>query len=102
MTLDEIDLPKTYSLADAAQLVEACAEAEGLRIGLRDTLAAFPGSIHWHFKRGRETGTLEATLLNRERRIVLSVHKNRTSAWTEPALERLSDELRSRVEKLTL
>lgn len=98
MTLDEIDLPRTLPLSDAAQLIEACAEAEGLRIGSRGTLAQYPGCIHWHFKRGKESGTLEVTLLNRERRILLSVHQNRAAVWTEPTLEHMSEELGRKIQ----
>ncbi len=73
MEYDEIDLPSALPLANAAQAVEDHALALDLRVTQRSTLAQFPGSIHWHFKRGKETGTLEVTLLNRERRLQLSV-----------------------------
>jgi hypothetical protein len=98
VTLDDIDLPKGYPLADAAQLIETCAGAEALRVSQRTTLAQYPGSIHWRFKRGKESGTLEVTLLNRERRILLAVPENRAGAWTEAVLERLSDEMRRQLE----
>ncbi|MBC8103488.1 MAG: hypothetical protein H7Z41_12995 [Cytophagales bacterium] len=96
MTYDEIILPRTFPLADAARAVEVACEAEGLRVATRGTLADQAGSIHWHYKRGKETGMLEVTLLNRERRILLSVQKNREAPWTEAALEAISAALTAR------
>jgi len=97
MTYEEIPLPAGLTLAEAARWIEADCAAEDLRVGSRGTLATYPGSIHWHLKRGQEMGTLEVTLLNRERRIHLSVHKNRTAPWTEATLERLASSLTARI-----
>ena len=90
MLLHDVDLPAEIPLGDAARLVESMAEAEGLRITLRGTLAQHPGSLHWHFKRGREPGTLEVTLLQRERCIRLAVQAGRIGPWTTGAIERLA------------
>jgi hypothetical protein len=99
MTYDEIDLPRSFPLADAARVIEEACDAEGLRVASRGTLATHPGSIHWHYKKGREAGAMEITLLNRERRILLSVAENRVAAWSEPTLERLSEMLINRVQR---
>ena len=99
MTYDEIDLPRSVSLADAARAIEEACEAEGLRVGSRDTLASHPGSIHWHYKKGREAGTLEVTLLNRERRILLSVAEKRVAPWSESAMENISETLINRLQR---
>lgn len=97
MTYDEIPIAKSVPLARVAQLIEECALAEGLRTALRGTLAQYAGSIHWHFKKGKEAGTLEVTLLNRERRVELSVRANRAGPWTEATLERISAALGERL-----
>jgi hypothetical protein len=97
MTLDEFPLRPGTALADAAQAIEEAIIAEGLRVTLRDTLAKYPGCIHWHLKRGKETGTLEITLLNRERRVELAVQAGRDGTWTEETLERLSATLNSKL-----
>lgn len=99
MTYDEIDLPRSFSLADAARAIEESCEAEGLRVGSRGTLAEHPGCIHWHYKKGREAGTMEVTLLNRERRILLSVAENRVAPWSAATLERVSEALIERVQR---
>jgi hypothetical protein len=99
MTYDEIDLPRSLPLADAARAIEEACEAEGLRVGSRGTLAAHPGSINWHFKKDREAGTLEITLLNLERRILLSVGPRRVAPWSEETLERVSETLVNRLQR---
>src|SRR4051794_41704257 len=46
---------------DAMAVVESACASAGLTITMRGTLAAYPGCVHWHLKRGRERGTLEIT-----------------------------------------
>ena len=99
MTYDEIDLPRSVSLADAARAIEETCEGEGLRVGSRGTLATYPGSIHWRYKKGKEAGTLEVTLLNRERRILLSVAEKRVAPWSESAMNNISETLINRVQR---
>jgi hypothetical protein len=99
MTYDEIDLPRNFPLADAARAIEEACEAEGLRVASRGTLATHPGSIHWNYKKAREAGAMEITLLNRERRILLSVAEKRVAPWSEVTLERISETLINRVQR---
>ena len=88
-TYDEIALPPRMPLADAARRIETDADALGLRVTLRGTLAQHPGCIHWHFKQGKAPGTLEITLLNRQRRILMTVQSGRQGPWTAAAQEQL-------------
>ena len=88
--LEEIAVAPGVPLAQIAQKIEDFVETAGLRVTTRTTLAEYPGSIHWHIKRGKEAGTLEATLFNRERRVGLNVRKGREGVWTAEALEALS------------
>jgi hypothetical protein len=64
-----------------AQTIDELNAAHGLSIGMKGSLKKFPGSIHWHLKKGRERGTLEVTLLPAERRLWFSMHENRSAAW---------------------
>ena len=102
VTLDDFDLAPGISLSDAARTIEECAAAETLRVTLRETLSQYPGSLHWHWKRGREIGILEITLLNRERRIQLSVQAGRVGTWTTETMERMSEILPVSYTHLTL
>jgi len=97
MTAEEMAVPVGMSLSNAARQIEEAIEGAGLRVSLRGTLAQYPGSLHWHLKRGKESRTLEITLLNRERYIRFAVHDNRTGAWTTDALAQLADTLRERL-----
>jgi hypothetical protein len=76
-------------LSWAAAVVERCCHEAGLRITLRDTLAAYPGCVHWHLKYGKEKGTLEVTLWPAQRRAWFKVATNRDGPWIAAAIERL-------------
>jgi hypothetical protein len=79
--------------------VEATAAAEGLVPTMKGTLAGYPGCIHWHWKRGAERGVLEVTLWPSGRRLWLSIHANRSGAWTGEAAERLRAALQRRFQE---
>jgi hypothetical protein len=64
-----------------AQTIDQMSAAHGLSVSMKGTLKKFPGSIHWHLKKGRERGTLEVTLLPAERRLWFSMHENRSAPW---------------------
>jgi hypothetical protein len=64
-----------------AQTIDEMSARHGLSISMKGTLKKFPGSIHWHLKKGRECGTLEVTLLPAERRLWFSMHDNRSAEW---------------------
>ncbi|HEU5314907.1 MAG TPA: hypothetical protein VFX49_02270 [Chloroflexota bacterium] len=80
-------------LAGAPEQIEGCFAACDLRVALKGTARAHPGSIHWHLKRGRERGTLEVTLWPSQRRLWLSVHDNRGAPWIDEMLPDLKEAL---------
>jgi len=82
----EFKVPAKCDLAGAEALIESVCVAHGLELGMKTSLASFPGSIHWHYKRLREKGTLEFTLLQRERRIWAQVQSGRRAPWIESVL----------------
>jgi len=73
--------------ADAAQWIETAAGTAGLTATVRGSLNAYPGSIHWHFQREAERGTLEVTLWPARERLWFSIHGNRDGAWMPDAIE---------------
>ena len=79
----EVRLPSGADFVRTVDAVEACAARLRLLTRMKGTLAGFPGCVHWHFKRGRERGTLEVTWWPRERRLWLSVQAGRTAGWIE-------------------
>jgi len=68
-------------LSRLAQTIDEMSAARGLSTSMKGSLKKFPGSIHWHLKKGRERGTLEVTLLPAEQRLWISIHENRNAAW---------------------
>ena len=46
-------------------------------------------SLHWHFGKSAERGTLEITLFRAEGRISFYVHDNRRGSWTAAAIRKL-------------
>ena len=84
-----VALPPRASLAGIEKIVEAeCARA-GLRLTLKGTLAAYPGCVHWHFKRGLERGALEITFWKTEQRLWFKAAAGRTARWMDEALPKL-------------
>ena len=65
----------------------------GLNVTMRATLRKFPGCIHWHLKRGQESGTLEITLWPQERRAWFTIQSGRTAPWIEEQLKLLNDSI---------
>jgi hypothetical protein len=88
MTQMKINLPRGRRLPSRRGLEEVFAKAKQ-HISLRATLAAFPGCTHWHLKNGNMTGTLEATLWPREKRLWFSVQDGRRRGWIDDAVKRL-------------
>jgi hypothetical protein len=78
--------PAGMSDARLAARIEAACAAHGLTCALHGTLRAYPGCMHWHYKRGRQSGTLEITLWPRGRRAWFAVHTNRGAAWIDDAI----------------
>jgi hypothetical protein len=74
--------------------IEAAAKELSLVATLKGTLAKYPGSIHWHFKNGRERGALEVTLQPAERRVWVSIQDGRRGEWVERAAREMVELLR--------
>lgn len=89
MTEIEFAVPPRCDLSQASRLIEGAIAACELRIAMTGTLRSYPGCIHWHLKRGRESGTLELTLWETKRRVWASVQDGRRGAWIEDALPRV-------------
>ena len=85
----EIDLPREADPGRAEGLVEDWCAREGLQLTLKGSLAKHRGCTHWHWKRGRERGTLEVTAWPERRRIWMTVQSGRTGPWIEGTAARL-------------
>lgn len=79
MTSLDVDISPATGKLD--KKIEALAQAAGLSITMQTTSAKFPGSIHWHLKKGRERGTLEITLWPSQNKLWFSMQDGRSADW---------------------
>ena len=77
MRSHEILVQSDTGRANWVAALERCFVACELRVALKGTAKAYPGSVHWHLKRGKQPGTVEVTLWAARRRLWVSVHGNR-------------------------
>lgn len=61
---------------------------------MKGSLKSLDPNIHWHYKKGKEKGTLEITLLTQTNRVVLSCKKNRGGDWIDEAMNELEGRLK--------
>lgn len=96
--MDRVDvrIQAKATLANAARVIEALCAREGLSLKLKGSLSTHPTSVHWHFRRGRESGTLEITWWRSAGRIWFSTHRGREAAWIQASVRRLRAALERR------
>ena len=86
-----VPLPSEPDFNTVEQLIDEICLTEGLACRLKSSLKKYPGSIHWHFKRGSQAGVLEITLWPQRRWLWFSLREGRRAAWVEaliPSLQR--------------
>lgn len=96
----ELQIPEDIKASALIGIVERVCIANGLFCSLKGTLVNYPGSIHWHFGKDKQKGTLEITWWETKKRLWFKVAKNRTSAWIEESISRLKDQIEKSLVKL--
>ncbi len=86
----EVRIPAGYNIERVNRIIELLCAEEGLDRKLKSTLKGYPGSTHWHFKKGNEAGTLEVTLWPSNSKIWFSIHDNRKGSWTKTSSSKLA------------
>ena len=86
MTRFDFSFPPSCSAVRAARSIERICKTRGLELAMKTSLASVPASIHWHYKRPRETGTLEITLDRAAHRLWASVQAGRRAPWINAEL----------------
>jgi hypothetical protein len=76
-----------------AERVEAVLHDRALLLTMKGTLKTHPGCTHWHYKNGREPGTLELTLWPARRRLWIKVQAGRAAPWIDQLLPALIEDL---------
>ena len=77
------------------QTIDGLCQAQGLLNTMKTTSSKYPGSIHWHFKKGHERGTLEVTLWPVQNRLWFSMQDGRKADWVMNVARELKYQLES-------
>lgn len=82
------------TLSELETWILSLQDTPGLGVALKRASRTRLGSTHWHLVRGRGSGTLEITWLDRDDLIIFSVHDNRRGNWAGEALESVANKAR--------
>jgi hypothetical protein len=91
----EFELPESCGLRNVERTVERLCRTHGLSMALKGSLSQYPGSIHWHFKKEKQKGTLELTLYPAKSRLWSKVQAGRKAPWIDETLPGLREEIES-------
>jgi len=96
-SIQEIPLTSPATCARIERSIDQAIADVGLNVTLRTSLRKFPGSVHWHVKHGRESGTLEITFWPLERRAWFTIQSGRRADWIEQQQNLLLQAIRRRI-----
>ena len=88
-----IEVPENANTDIVVDSVERVCLQHQVNCTLKGTLASYPGSTHWHFKAGKQKGTLEITWWENKNRLWFKVADGRTSKWIEESLPKIKEEI---------
>ena len=88
-----IEIPEKVNTAGLINLIERACLAHELTCTLKGTLVKYPGSVHWHFKKDKQRGTLEITWWENKNRLWFKAADGRTGAWTEETMSQMKEEI---------
>ena len=75
------------------RLVEQICTGNRLTCTLKGTLAKYPGSIHWHFKKDDQKGIVEITWWETAGRLWFKLAGNRRGDWIEDSIPVLKEQI---------
>ena len=91
----ELQIPTDAKSDSVDKFIEQVCSANNLTCTLKGTLASYPGCIHWHFKMGKQKGTLEITWWKSKNRLWFKVAKGRMGDWIDEDLAKLKKQIES-------
>jgi hypothetical protein len=89
----DIKLPRSAEDKDVISAVDAAARELGLTQVSKGSLGLYPGSTHWHYKLGSQTGTLEITFWPKEQRAWFALRANRYARWMDAVVPQLKTDI---------
>ena len=99
MTEIEVRVSEKAKMAAAEGIIEgACANAQ-LTCVMKGQTRTHPGAVHWHFKKGKEPGTLEISWWPRERRCWFTMQDGRKGDWSDAMAAKLKPQIEKAMAK---
>ncbi len=95
----EVKIGPKEDLSHSELLIEKCCGKELLVIVMKGGLKSYQKSVHWHFRKRDQKGTLEFTLWPEQRRIWISIHSGRKGSWMKEAIPRLRKEIEMKMNR---
>jgi hypothetical protein len=89
----QLQISESIKTDSLVQVVERVCGDNGLTCTLKGTLVSYPGSIHWHFKKEMQKGTLEITWWESKHRLWFKVAENRIGTWIEAIIPILKKQI---------
>jgi hypothetical protein len=89
----ELQVPDRVESGTVIRVVEQVCASHDLICTLKGTLVSYPESVHWHFKRGRQKGTVEITWWESKNRLWFKVASGRTAEWIKDSLPKLKAQI---------
>jgi hypothetical protein len=89
----ELQIPDRIETEAVIRVIEQVCASNELTCSLKGTLISYPGSVHWHFKRGRQNGTLEMTWWESEHRLWFKVAYGRADEWMLESIPQLKEQI---------
>jgi hypothetical protein len=97
----ELVVPEGVDSVAAARLIEGLCQEAGLQMTLKGTLVKYPGCVHWHYKRGKEPGTLEITLWLVKRLLWFPMRARRAVPWVEAVAAGLAESMAKQMAEMS-
>jgi hypothetical protein len=97
MITTEVKLPVSADLKSVEGLIQKTCKVRGLEMAMKTSLKSYPGSAHWHFRKGSAPGTVEITFWRNGKRLWISVHSNRAGSWTAAEMRGLKSDLEKKL-----
>jgi hypothetical protein len=88
-----IEVPEDVETVILTESVENVCLSHDLHCTLKGTLTSYPNSVHWHFKKAKQKGTLEITWWESKNRLWFKVTDGRQAKWIEESMLQIKEEL---------
>ena len=89
----ELQIPDSVPSEAVIGIVEQVCASHGLTTTRKGTLMSYPQSVHWHYKSGKQKGTLEITWWERQHRLWFKVAEGRVDEWMDQKLPPLKEQI---------